>query len=196
MPRRKRRGADRRGCTHRGASVVDGVEACVMQRERSLAERTAAMEARPRKRTARERMAYVRGKMRSRGERATATEVASTEVAAADVEAATTKAAAATVEAAATTMEATAAVKATAAATMATTASSICGDRQDDRASQYGSARDEFRPEFQHGHRHDSLPRNQVAPSASNRCPSSIQQETNCSNSSIALFPRERWSSQ
>lgn len=123
------------------------------------------MEARPRKRTARERIACVRGKMRSRGERATATEVSSTEVPAADVEAATTKPAAATVEAATATMEATAAMKATAAAaTMATTASSMCRDRQDDRASQHGSARGEFRPEFQYGHRHDSLPRNQEAP--------------------------------
>ena len=125
-------------------------------------------------------MAYVRGKMRSRGERTTATEVSSTEMPAANVEAATTKPAAATVEAATATMETTASAKAAsvttaaasvAATTTATTASSICGDRQDDRASQYGSARDEFRPEFQYGHRHDSLPRNQVAPSASNRCP-------------------------
>src|SRR5215471_13511172 len=101
------------------------------------------MEARPRKRTARERMAYMRGKMRSRGERATATEVSSR-----DVEAATTKAA---MEATATAVEATAAaVKATAAA-KATTASGICRDRQNHRTSQHSSTCGEFRPEFQHG---------------------------------------------
>src|SRR5436305_904351 len=112
------------------------------------------MEARPRKRTARERMAYVRGKMRSRGERATATEVSSADVPAADVEAATTKASA---------MEAAAAMKATAAA-VATTASGICRDRQDHRASQHGSACGEFRPESQHGCRHGTpSPRNQGA---------------------------------
>jgi len=104
------------------------------------------MEAWPRKRTARERMAYVRGKMRSRGERATATEVSS-----ADVEAATTKAAA---------MEATA-------ATMATTASSrICRDRQNHRASQHGSICGEFRPEFQHGCRNGT--------SSQPRCPAGL----------------------
>jgi len=133
VPRRKRGGADRRGR--------------VAQRERSLAERTAAMEARPRKRTA-----CPRGKMRSRGERTAATEVSS-----ADVGAATTKASP---------MEAAAAVKATAAtmattATMAPAASGICRDRQDHRASQHGSACGELRPEFQHESRHGPLQRNQ-----------------------------------
>src|SRR6516225_8232127 len=94
----------------------------------------AAMEARRCKRTARERVAYVRGEMRARGEGATTTKVSS-----ADVEAATA-------------MEAATAVKATAAA--AATTSGVCRDRQDHRASQHGSARGEFRPEFEHGYRH------------------------------------------
>ncbi|MDI4237545.1 hypothetical protein OZ411_32550, partial [Bradyrhizobium sp. Arg237L] len=124
VPRRKRGGADRRGS--------------VVRRERSLAERTAAMEARPRKRTA-----YPRGKMRSRGDCTAATEVSSAEVGAATTKASTMEAAA---------VKATA-VKAAAMATtptMATATSGIRRDRQNHREGQYDSACSELRAELQH----------------------------------------------
>src|SRR5260370_1129301 len=68
------------------------------------------------------------------------------------------------------------------AATMATPAYGICRDRQDHRASQHGRACGEFRPEFQHGCRHGTLPPNQSALIGSQPEPViSPQQETNCS---------------
>jgi hypothetical protein len=100
------------------------------------------MEARPRKRTG-----YMRGKMRSGGECARATEMPATATEAANVNAAAMKAATTTVETAAmeatTTVEATAAAMKTATAAAMASAASRAGIRRDGqqhRASERGNA--------------------------------------------------------
>jgi hypothetical protein len=99
-----------------------------------MAERSAAMEARLRKRTG-----YMRGEMRSGGECARATEMPATATEAAKVNAAAMKAAAATVEATAATA---AAMKTATTAAMASAASrtGIRRGGQQHRASERGNA--------------------------------------------------------